>query len=336
MNFLIGLFWNREQRRLRALYRILLWGIILAVLSGLSQIPLVLFATSPGNGAGNSAIIPAASMAALLLAIVLATALAGRLLDRRPFRGFGFHFSRRWWIDFAFGLILGAGLMTAIFLVELAAGWVSVTGTFAPAGSSFTGELWVAVVVFLCVGIEEELTTRGYLLRNLAEGLNFRSIGPRGALAAAYLVSSLIFGLLHVANPHTSWISTLNLALAGLFLGLGFVLTGELAIPIGLHISWNFFQGNVFGFPVSGTDAGPTFVAIQQRGSEWVTGGAFGPEAGVIGLAALVLGSLLILWWVRRSPPLRLHRELADYGKGTAEPVIEQGKAELPSESLAD
>ncbi len=77
------------------------------------------------------------------------------------------------------------------------------------------------------------------------------------------------------------------------------MLTGELAIPIGIHITWNFFQGNVFGFPVSGTNAGATLVAIKQSGPDIFTGGAFGPEAGLIGIAAVFLGSVLIWWYVK-------------------------------------
>lgn len=92
----------------------------------------------------------------------------------------------------------------------------------------------------------------------------------------------------------------MNLVLAGIFLGLGYVLTGELAISIGLHITWNFFQGPVFGFPVSGGASAASFIGIQQLGPDWVTGGAFGPEAGAIGLAAMLLGSLLIVLWVKR------------------------------------
>jgi membrane protease YdiL (CAAX protease family) len=92
--------------------------------------------------------------------------------------------------------------------------------------------------------------------------------------------------------------STLNLVIAGLFLGLGFILTGDLAISIGLHITWNIFQGNVFGFPVSGTTPIVSFIGINQKGPDLVTGGAFGPEAGLIGLAALLLGSFFILVWV--------------------------------------
>ena len=116
------------------------------------------------------------------------------------------------------------------------------------------------------------------------------------------------------ATPTPRLISSLNIALAGLFLGLGFILTGELAIPIGLHITWNFFQGNVFGFPVSGTEAGATVIAINQGGPPLWTGGNFGPEAGLIGIVAMVIGALLTVWWVRREEGrMELRKEIAAY-----------------------
>ena len=140
-------------------------------------------------------------------------------------------------------------------------------------------------------------------------------MGRKGAVLLAWLISSSLFGLLHVFNPNRSAVSTINLVLVGLILGLGYILTGSLAIPIGLHITWNFFQGNVFGFPVSGNDfSTATVIAIRQGGPELWTGGAFGPEAGLVGVAAMALGALLIVLWVRwRYGDVRLCTDLAVY-----------------------
>ena len=110
-------------------------------------------------------------------------------------------------------------------------------------------------------------------------------------------------------------LSTINLTLwGGLVLGLGYVLTGRLALPMGLHIAWNFFEGNVFGLPVSGwTTLGATFLLIEQSGPPLLTGGAFGPEAGLLTIAASLIGVLMILLWVRvRSGRVALQTSLAE------------------------
>lgn len=324
-----NIFKNRTEGRLRALWRLILQALIFiagTVLVGiLIGIVIALgIAASGGNIQDPQAITAIANLPQVrvvtaigsLLFMLLSYWVAARWLDRRPWKDFGFHFGPRWWNDLGFGLLLGAVLMMFIFGVELAAGWVTVTQTSLthPADPGFWGSIIMALVTFFCVGIYEEMLSRGYQLRNLAEGLNFKFLNPRIALLLAYLISSSLFGLLHLGNPNTSVISTLNLIVAGLFLGLGYVLTGELAISIGLHMTWNFFQGNVFGFPVSGTVAGASFIGIQQNGPALWTGGAFGPEAGLIGLAAIFLGSLLIVLWVRwRHGSARLQDRLAVY-----------------------
>jgi membrane protease YdiL (CAAX protease family) len=234
--------------------------------------------------------------------------LAGFFPDRRRFSDFGVHVNPDWWLDLGFGLALGAVLMGLIFTVEVAAGWITVTGTLQgqlpallpgipmPSVPLGVGML-ASLLVFVAVGIGEEFLSRGYHLKNMAEGLAF--LNPKGAIIIATVISSAIFGLMHAGNPNANVISTFNLFLAGVFLALGYILTGELAIPIGLHITWNFFQGNVFGFPVSGMNAGATLIAIEQGGNDLVTGGAFGPEAGLIGIAAMILGSVMTILWVR-------------------------------------
>ncbi len=339
-----NIFYNPEQHRVRALWRIIAQGIIFVagialvnILVALIVVMVVqLFGGSPLDGqtmlALSSHPITRIGIAiGSLLAAYLSYYIAGRWLDHRTFVDFGFHFSRAWWTDLAFGLLLGAALMAFIFAVERAAGWVTVTGTMQTArqDSNFWMEILAYVILFISVGIYEEMLSRGYELRNLAEGLNFKPLTPRAALLLAYLVSSSMFGLFHLANANTSWVSTLNLIVAGLFLGLGYVLTGELAISIGIHITWNFFQGNVFGFSVSGSGTTATFIAIQQGGPQVWTGGAFGPEAGLIGLVAIALGSLLTVLWVRwRYGQVGLKEALAIYRPTVSAPTADLTKVQ--------
>ncbi len=305
-----NVFRDEREGRLRAFWRLLFqFALSFVGQSLLTTVALLVFSLTGGAGGagkytGLTATTPAfvAVGGVISLAVTVSSVwLAGRFLDKRPFSGFGLRLNRAWWLDFGFGLLLGALLMTGVFLVELSAGWVTVTGAFeAAGGGSFFPAILAPVVFFACVGFYEELSSRGYQLTNIAEGLNFPALGPKCAVLLAWVLSSSIFGLLHLFNPNASAVSTLNIAFAGFLLGAGYVLTGQLAIPIGLHITWNFFQGNVFGFPVSGIETiGATFVEVRQGGPDLVTGGAFGPEAGLLGLGAMAAGVGLTFLYVR-------------------------------------
>ena len=317
-----SLFWNRRTRRPRLLWRLVAVFVVLAVLSlvvGLggvllreslaAALALVLPLAQATQAAGNTLF-----AATQLVAFVGAVYLAGRFVDRRWFRDFGLHLDRTWWTDLGFGLALGAALMTGIFLVELAAGWVAVTGTLRIEQASFPFWPWFgwAVVTFVGVGVTEELLTRGYLIKNLSEGLTwFERVGPTGAVGLAVAGSALVFGVGHAANPNASLASTTGIVVAAVMLAAGYVITGELAIPIGIHVTWNLFQGPVYGFPVSGLDFGLSIVGIEQRGPALLTGGSFGPEAGLLGVAASVVGTGLILGWVwRREGRVRIDPSL--------------------------
>jgi len=280
-----------------------LFSILVKAIQGtLSSPQNTSFATGV-NIATNSPLLTMASILGSGLLITISIWFAGRFLDRRRFVDFGFHINQRWWIDFGFGLSLGAVLMALIFLIELAAGWISINGTFVTQNpeTPFLSAIIIPLILFLVVGFYEELFSRGYHLTNLAEGLSGKIIKPRTAILLATLLSSAVFAYLHSSNPHANLASTLNIGLAGIFLAAGYVLTGELAIPVALHISWNFFQGNVFGFPVSGNNfQSATFIQINQSGPALWTGGLFGPEAGLLGTGAMILGIIITLVWIRK------------------------------------
>jgi membrane protease YdiL (CAAX protease family) len=304
LNLLKALFWNDSQRRLRTGWRLILQlglyaGLLVAGGILLSALQQILFDVSTFIGSSTHTVVLILEVTFNWLILLASLWLAARILDRRPFRAFGFNLNRRWWADFAFGLALGALLMAGIFLAEYGLGWLTVTGYRQSGFQTFSAGVLFYLAQFIAVGIQEESLSRGYWLRNLAEGFHLPRWGARTALWLAYVLSSSIFGLLHLANPHSSLVSTLNLILAGFLLGLPFVLTGELALSIGLHITWNFFQGVVFGLPVSGMHTNTSFLVVQQAGPQTWTGGSFGPEAGLIGLLAMLIGAGLIVVWVR-------------------------------------
>jgi membrane protease YdiL (CAAX protease family) len=325
-----GVLWNDAERRPRALLRVVLLIVVAALLAVGTSV-----GATVGVGALRSWLSTAVgeAVAATLVAVVgvaltggtvtLAVLIAGRYVDRRRVRDFGLRIDRGWWVDCGFGLALGAGLLTLVFLVGLALGWLRITGTFEPR-TGFAVRFAGLVAIFVVVGVYEELLLRGYLLTNAAEGL-VGSLGERGAVVGATVLSSLVFGLAHANNPNATPLSTLAIVLAGVMLAAGYVLTGDLAVPIGLHTTWNLFQGGVYGFPVSGLGVGASVVAVEETGPDVVTGGAFGPEAGLLGLGAMVVGTAAIAAWVRwRTSDLRIDSavttpELRE--EGTAEPV---------------
>ncbi|MDP8951114.1 MAG: CPBP family intramembrane metalloprotease [Actinomycetota bacterium] len=321
----MNLFFNDQERRLRAFWRLLFQFIIYyggavvlgAIVSGaFALFGGVTLADGTIEALAASPVFVASAGVVSLVAALFSVWLAGRFFDRRPLSGFGLRIDGEWWLDFGFGLFLGALLMAGVFLVELAAGWIRVTGAFEAtnADAPFFPAILAPLVWFVCVGFYEELVSRGYQLRNMAEGLNFPGVGPKHAVVLAWVLSSALFGLLHLANPNATAVSTVNIAFAGLLLAAGYVLTGRLATPIGLHMTWNFFQGNVFGFPVSGLKpVGATFLSVEQGGPALFTGGIFGPEAGLLGLGTMVVGILLIWLWVQaRSGKATLQASLAE------------------------
>lgn len=250
----------------------------------------------------------------LFVATIICFLIATKWPDKRPLRNFGFRFKRAWWRDFGIGLLLGAILAGLIFAFALAAGWIKITGTFQPANY---GPLWIGLlsygVVFICVGIYEEMLFRGYILRNLAEGLRSKFLNPKVALLAAYIISSVMFGLWHLSNPNSSLASTVALVASGLGLGLAFILTGELAIPIGIHMTYDFFLGNVFGFHDSSLGRLPSIITIQQ-GPVWLRGSITIWDSALVDVAAVVFSCVLIALWVRKTRGfIKLEETLAVY-----------------------
>jgi membrane protease YdiL (CAAX protease family) len=235
------------------------------------------------------------SYAISFVAISLSVILARRYLDRRSLVSLGLAWDARSLMDLLAGFAVPGVMMGLIYLVEWATGWLSFKGftwNALPPLNVAWGLLGM-LLAFVAVGWSEELLSRGYWLQNLAEGLGT----PWGVL-----LSSGFFAAMHIGNPYFSWQAFLGLLTSGIFLAWGYLRTHRLWLPIGLHTGWNYFEGVIFGFPVSGLDS---FRLLRQTvdGPMLLTGGAFGPEAGLMLLPALCLGIILInLYTSNRKP----------------------------------
>ena len=225
-----------------------------------------------------------------LLAITLSVYLARRFFDRRSFISLGLGWNALALRDLLFGIGLAGLIMGLVYLAEWALGWLTFERYALESGniSQVIVSMATMFVVFVIVAWEEELLTRGYWLQNLSTGLN---------LFWGVLLSSLFFALAHLGNPNASIMAVLGLIAGGIFLAYGYMRTYQLWLPIGLHIGWNFFEGTVLGFQVSGLSGLPRLIIQTVEGPEIITGGAFGPEAGLIILPALLLGAVIMKWY---------------------------------------
>ena len=238
-----------------------------------------------------NALLTASSETTLLVAAAtaLGTALSVWIM-RRFFGGpslldLGLRPRPGWLRECVLGLALGPIMFLVILLALLAAGWASVE-----AGTIGVQGLLMAFVTYVLVGFSEEVLARGWIFQVLERG--------RGTTVAV-LGSAAIFALLHAFNPGFGLTALLGLFLAGLLFAQAYIVTRQLWLPIAFHLSWNFSEGPLFGFPVSGMPA-EGLLTVQPTGPEVVTGGAFGPEAGLVVIVGIAIASGILYALGRR------------------------------------
>jgi membrane protease YdiL (CAAX protease family) len=281
VNKIKKIFISPSETRLRAGWRILIQTIAMGVILACVLVPLVFYPDFINTGAGLLL-----SQISELFAVTLSIFFARRLLDKRTFSSLGLKIDRVALIDISVGIGITFLMMGFVYLLELSMGWLTITGfawTKDPVQIVISQTLFY-LFAYILVGWNEELLSRGYHLQNLASGLNIKW---------AVILASAVFGFLHIGNPNATWTGIIGIFLAGVFLAYGYLRTHQLWLPIGLHIGWNFFEGVVFGFPVSGT-TNYTLIDIVVKGPKLWTGGSFGPEAGLVVIPALLLGSTLV------------------------------------------
>ena len=214
-------------------------------------------------------------------------------LEGRPLVSVGLRPDARWARQFLAGTLGGCGIMALI------AGGAYLGGGFHLARTPGAGPapLLLGLWLYLAVAFKEELLFRGYLFQRLEQGLGAR-------LATALL--ALMFAGAHWGNPGMAgpariWAS-LNIAIAAVLLSLGYLRTRSLALPIGLHLGWNWTQGVLLGFPVSGTPGAGWWTPVPQVRPSWVAGGSFGLEASLPCTIVGVVACLVLAWAMPKRP----------------------------------
>ncbi len=216
------------------------------------------------------------------LTLLLVYALTIRLIEHRnateinPIRGAP---------QFLVGAVLGAILFATVYAIL----WALHVAHFG-AGTGTDG-LVRGLVVMFSVAVLEELILRAVV---------FRIVEDVSGTTIAVIVSAVIFGLLHGINPGATTVSTVAIALeAGILLAVAYAVTRNLWFAIGIHMAWNFTEGDVFGAQVSGGAGAHSLYKFTLTGPDLLTGGSFGPEASVVAVgvclfAAIVIGVMVV------------------------------------------
>ena len=212
-----------------------------------------------------------------------------KVIEKRSFSSLGFN-KNNWLKKYSLGFLIGLAMMSIIVLILFPFGYITVEkNPIQPVGISAIASVLVILFGWIIQGATEEIVTRGWLLNVLSTKYN---------IGVGLLISSTLFGLMHLTNPNVNYIAVINIILVGLFYGLYVIKTNDLWAVCGMHSAWNFAQGNIFGFKVSGLDVSVgSLIDLNLVGSDFVTGGIFGPEAGITA-TFILLASIGILLFI--------------------------------------
>lgn len=251
-------------------------GTSLLLLAGVSS-------TSIGS-ASSSTFSVVLQEAVMLVSILLAAYIIVRFWEKKTFSDLGFSFIRRgkdiWW-----GFLIALMIYAIGFAVSLLFGWVKIVDVGFSAKDFF-----FYLMLMLFVGMAEELMCRGFLLGRML------NVGMHPLLAL--ILSSLVFAALHLGNDGITWFAFVNLVLAGILLGTTYLYTRNLAFPIILHCFWNFIQGAVCGYAVSGSEKVNSVFSIALDEHTLMNGGEFGFEGSLVCTILMLVFIVILLRYV--------------------------------------
>lgn len=205
-------------------------------------------------------------MVCQLIGTLFTVGLFQKFISREDFFSIGLNFVG-FKTDFYKGLLVGTVLICSGFILLTVLNLTLIELTY----FSLYDQIFY-FFLFTIVSLNEEIAIRGYILHNLSSSFN---------KYVALIISSLVFMIMHLGNPNIGILSLVNLFLAGIFLGIYTIHKNNLWFPIGAHLTWNYLQGPIFGFEVSGNKINSLFEQ-KLNGHELLTGGNFGFEGSII------------------------------------------------------
>lgn len=258
------------------------WWILLFVVLFVASQPLYTLASKAVQRLG----VDKPWLAPLPVVFLLLVTWACLRLRKEPLAAVGLRLDRAWARGALGGAVLGASLILVVAgLIALSGG---VRFHLDPARSF--GALAMGAWAFTWVALLEELLFRGFVFQRLVDGVGRWP----GLLAMAALFALAHWGNPGMEGPTLAWAS-IDTVLGALLLGLAYLRTGSLALPIGIHFGWNWAQGALLGFEVSGFGQAGWLLPEMLGRPQWLSGGAFGPEASIF--AVLVDAVAVWLMW---------------------------------------
>lgn len=277
----VGVTVSKNKRLSQVVIDLVLFAVIFGIIMLLVNIPFSsLFKGMDNSNFGTN--IPLLVLSETLM-LVSAFVAAWIVLSIRklPLTGLGLSLTGRW-KDLLSGTLFALGLYAVGFGLSLLLGVVEVTGfAFQP---SF---LLLSLLFFLLVAVTEELIVRGFILGRMMDGGVNKFV--------ALIISSAIFSLLHLFNPNFSFVPFLNIMLAGVLLGSSYIYTRNLCFPIALHWFWNWLQGPILGYEVSGNRFGDSLFKLQLPEANLINGGTFGFEGSILCTVLMLFGTAIII-----------------------------------------
>lgn len=215
-----------------------------------------------------------------VIAVFACALLFTKLIDKKSISSLGFSFKGKA-TDFIMGFIVAVLIMGSGFII------LYLNGSIQLESVQFHSQyIILSFLMYICVAVAEETLCRGYILGNLMNITNkFISL----------IFSSLLFALLHILNPNLALLPMINLFLAGLLLGASYMYTRNLWFPISLHLFWNFIQGPVLGFNVSGTNTGSSVFILNYPVKDSLNGGDFGFEGSILCSILSIIATISII-----------------------------------------
>ena len=283
-----NIFINPIESRLRAGWRILLFIIIMVGIARLLGFAVNnLFGGMPEDKTLKFFFI-------ILIAAISGTTgviIARRYIDKKTMLSFGLKLDGLAIKDWLIGFLLSLLMVGLVFLLLLLFGLLEFESVNPEILTLkfFQDFILMFVALVILTAWWEELVFRGYLLQNMISGMG---------KTWAVIISCILYGAVHASHPNAGILSSSIIVLFGFMRLYGYLRTSQLWLSMGMHAGWNFFQGPVFGFAASGYETESVLIH-KLNGSDWLTGGQFGPEGSVFTILIVLLAILSMYWWTR-------------------------------------